>query len=221
VEGYGSRFIEDVFGIPVSKLHYWDRTGLLKPQLRPAAGRGSRRLYSFHDLFQIIVLSQLREMGVSLQRIRRCLVFLRKRFPEFKAPLAEPALVTDGESIFLLTDDPQKLLDTLREQFVWSLPIASYLREVREKVEAATQQRTETIRVDDRDFTVTIEQDPEDGWWIGLVDQLPGCGSQGRTLDQLRDMLADAIHTYISVQSEMAEHAEKEGQEEAASASAR
>ena len=50
MDGYGSRFITATFGIPVSALHYWDRTGLVKPSVRPAAGRGTKRLYSFRDL---------------------------------------------------------------------------------------------------------------------------------------------------------------------------
>jgi len=210
VQGYGSRFIQNVFGIPISTLHSWDKKALVKPELRPAAGRGSRRLYSFQDLVQLLVLSRLRDMGVSLQRIRKCLDFLRRHFPELQAPLAELSFVTDGETVFVLTADPHTLLDTLHEQFVWSLPIAGLISEARAKVEGASQQRTETIRLDGRNFTVTIEQDPEDGWWIGLVKELPGCGSQGSTLEELREMLADAIHSYLIVQGEIAEDAEEE-----------
>jgi DNA-binding transcriptional MerR regulator len=208
MQGYGSRFIATTFGIPASALNYWDRTGLLKPSVRPAAGRGTKRLYSFRDLVQILVVSRLRTMDVSLQRIRKCLDFLRKKFPHLEAPLAEVSLVTDGETIFLLTDDPDKVLDTLRQQLVWSVPIAAWVKSAREIVEAATSPRTERVTVAGRRFNVTMEQDPEDGWWVGLVKELPGCGSQGTTLEELRYMVADAIHETLIARGDLPDHAQ-------------
>ena len=204
MDGYGSRFIHSALGIPVSALHYWDRSDLLKPSLRPATGRGSRRLYSFTDLVQLLVISRLRELGLSLQRIRRCLLFLRRKFPHLEAPLAELSLVTDGEAIFLLTDEPDKVLDTLRQQMVWSVPVAAWVRSVRATIDEATTPRSERIKVDGCRFTVTMEQDPEDGWWVGLVKELPGCGSQGATLEELREMLADAIRCVLTARGDSA-----------------
>ena len=207
MDGYGSRFIGTAFGLPVSALHYWDRTGLIKPSVRPAAGRGSKRLYSFRDLVQLQVVSRLRDLGLSLQRIRKCLDFLRKRFPHLDAPLAELSLVTDGETIFLLTDEPDKVLDTLKQQLVWSVPIAAWIQSTRETVNTATSPCVEKIAVAGRRYTVTMEQDPEDGWWVGLVNELPGCGSQGGSLDELREMVADAIHEYLAARGDLAANA--------------
>ena len=209
MEGYGSRFIEQAFEIPISRLHYWDKTGVLKPSIRPAAGRGSRRLYSFRDLIEILVLNNLRAMGLSLQRIRKCLEFLRKHFPKQVAPLAELSLVTDGDTIFLLTEEPDALLDTLREQFVWSVPIASIVRSARTTIETETEERVETVCVAGNDFAVRIEQDPEDGWWIGIVDELPGCGSQAPSLEELREMVADAIRECLITRGETVDNAQE------------
>lgn len=208
MEGFGTRFIEATFGIPASALHYWDKTNFLKPSVRPAAGPGSKRLYSFRDLVQILVVSRLREMDLSLQRIRKCLDFLKKAFPHLDAPLAELALVTDGRTVFLLTDEPDKVLDTLRQQVVWSVPISAWVRSARETIEGATAPRTEKVQVAGRKFTVTMEQDPEDGWWVGLVKELPGCGSQGGTLDELREMVEDAIREYLIARGEIADDAQ-------------
>lgn len=206
MDGYGSRFITETFGIPNSALHYWDKTNLIKPSLRPAGGKGSRRLYSFQDLVQILVVSRLsRDMGLPLQRVRKCLAFLERTFPHLEAPLAEATLLTDGDTIFVVTDDPHKALDTLREQFVWSLPLGAILRSTREALAAATAPRVETLEVAGRKFTVTMEQDPEDGWWVGLVKELPGCGSQGGTLDELREMVKDAIHEYLIARGDIAD----------------
>lgn len=63
--------------------------------------------------------------------------------------------------------------------------------------------RTEEIAVAGRAFTVQVEKDGK--WWIGSVEELPGCGSQGRTLAELRDMLADAIEGYLIVRGDISE----------------
>lgn len=197
MDGYGSRFITNTFGIANSALHYWDKTNLLKPSLRPAGGKGSSRLYSYRDLVQILVVDRLRKLRLPLQRVRKCLVYLKKQFPHLEAPFAEVSLLTDGDTIFILTDNPSTVLDTLREQVVWSVPLGAILRSASETLEAATAPQTEELQVDGNGFTVTMVQDPEDGWWVGLVNELPGCGSQGGTIEELRDMVKDAIHEYL------------------------
>jgi len=215
MEAFCSRFISRTFGIALSALHYWDRTNLIKPSVRAAAGRGTKRLYSFRDVVQLLVVSRMRGLGLSLQRIRRCLQYLRKHFPKIEAPLAELSLVTDGETIFLLTDDPEKLLDVMKQQFVLALPIAAWLHAARETITEATTPHLEQITVAGRVFEVEMEQDPEDGWWVGDTLNLPGACSQGATLDELRYMIADAIEGTLIVRGELAEDAE-----EAAKASA-
>ncbi len=203
MQAFGSTFIQATFGIPGSKLHYWDTSGLIKPSVRPAAGRGTKRLYSFRDLIELLVVSRLRESGLSLQRVRRCVEYLQSSVPELEAPLAELTLLTDGETVFLLTDDPHTLMDTLREQMVWSVPIAAWTRSTREIVETAIVPREEKIRVLGRTFTMRLAQDPEDGWWIGTVNGLPGCGSQGRSVAELRNMVADAVKEYLIVRGDI------------------
>lgn len=51
-----------------SRLHYWDRTGLLCPSRQNAAGR---RRYDFCDLVELRALLGLLDAGASLQQVRR------------------------------------------------------------------------------------------------------------------------------------------------------
>ena len=156
---------------------------------------------------QLLIVSNLRKYGLSLQRIRRCVDYLRREFPDLEAPLAALTLVTDGETIFHLTADAETVMDTVRAQFVWSVPIAALLRRVRQAVGEATAPHRETIEVAGREFTVTMEQDPEDGWWVGLVEDLPGCGSQGADLAELREMVADAVREYLIARGDLDDEA--------------
>lgn len=207
---YGSTFIADVLGTPLSRLHYWDRTNLLKPSVRPAAGTGTRRLYSYEDLIALEVIEELRRYGLSLQRMRRCVVFLRRYFPTVAQPLAELTFLTDGESIFVVAEDCDTVIDTLKAQAVLSIPLSHIMRRVAEEVARATSQVRETVTVDGKEYTVTIERDPEGGWYIAFCEEIPGCGTQGRSLDDVRGMIQDAIRQCSIVLEETLDHAEKQ-----------
>jgi predicted RNase H-like HicB family nuclease len=64
------------------------------------------------------------------------------------------------------------------------------------------------VTVAGREFTYRAKQDPEDGWWVAFVDDLPGCGSQARDLDELREMVADAVYGYLVVRGDIEDDAE-------------
>ncbi len=42
----------------------------------------------------------------------------------------------------------------------------------------------------EREFTVIIKQDPESGWLVGEVTELPGCYTQARDMVELRPISA-------------------------------
>ena len=60
-----------IAGVSRRRLDYWDRQGIAKPSVASARGRGSRRLYSFTNLVELVTVRNLREGGMSLQKIRR------------------------------------------------------------------------------------------------------------------------------------------------------
>ncbi len=44
-------------------------------------------------------------------------------------------------------------------------------------------------------FTAVFERDGD--WWVGSVEELPGANTQGRTLDEARENLRDAVAMVI------------------------
>ncbi|MGB9929418.1 MAG: type II toxin-antitoxin system HicB family antitoxin [Methanosarcina sp.] len=52
-----------------------------------------------------------------------------------------------------------------------------------------------------REFTVIIEQD-EDGTYIASVPELPGCHTQGDTLEELNENIKEAIELHLEVEAE-------------------
>jgi predicted RNase H-like HicB family nuclease len=53
-----------------------------------------------------------------------------------------------------------------------------------------------------REFLVILEQD-EDGTYIASVPDLPGCHTQGDTIEEVKDNIKEAIELYLEVKPEM------------------
>ncbi len=51
-------------------------------------------------------------------------------------------------------------------------------------------------------FTAVFERD--DDWWIGYVEELPGANTQGRTLDEARENLKEAVRLVVEANRELA-----------------
>jgi hypothetical protein len=80
------------------------------------------------------VVRSLLDNGMSLQRVRRAWDYLRRE-GEMEDHLAEVKLVTDGQSIFLVSSDDGELLDALRQgQMAFFVAINEIVREVEEDV---------------------------------------------------------------------------------------
>jgi predicted RNase H-like HicB family nuclease len=45
-------------------------------------------------------------------------------------------------------------------------------------------------------YTVIYERD-EDGWWVAEVPEVPGGHAQGRTIEQARERILDALSLYV------------------------
>ena len=53
-------------------------------------------------------------------------------------------------------------------------------------------------------FTAVIEKS-EDGWFVGQVEEMPAAISQGRTIDELKENLIDALKLLLEVNRENTE----------------
>lgn len=49
-----------------------------------------------------------------------------------------------------------------------------------------------------REFTVVVEKDPESGWLVGSVPELPGCYTQARDMVELEKNIREAIEAYVA-----------------------
>lgn len=141
MEAFDSKTVSRIVGVSLRQIQYWDERGFIRPSVRLAVGRGSRRLYSYSDLVQLKVVKDLQGHGLSLQKIRRCLHYLKRYFPEAAPPLGSLKYLTDGDKLFVLTSDKNKILDVMNRQFVFSLGIGQLVRQLDGEVRRLTGRR--------------------------------------------------------------------------------
>jgi len=203
VTGFGAKVVKDITGVSRMQLQHWDRTGIVRPSMKIGAGKGSRREYSFKDLVQLKVAKRLREEGISLQKIRKALEYLRKNFPDVKAPLAELRFLTNGVDLFVLTVDPQVILDALKGQFVFSFALGELIDGLKGSIKNLEVPREEKVFVGEREFTAVLKPDLEDGGYTITCKEIPAAISQGETIQEALDNLADAIELCLEAEVEL------------------
>src|SRR5437764_13249821 len=85
-----------ITGVSFRNIDYWARTKFIVPSIAEAQGTGTERRYSFSDLLALRVARELRDAGVSTQKLRRVVEFLRTRKGLTTHPLAECRLIMTG-----------------------------------------------------------------------------------------------------------------------------
>jgi DNA-binding transcriptional MerR regulator len=122
--------VSHVVGATYNQLVYWDKTGLVSPSLRAASGRGSRRLYSVEDIFELKILMKLLDSSLPLQRIRSSFRFIRGQ----SKALSSLVVLTDGKTVYFY-EDYDVLVDTLKKgQTVLRIAVQDLIAEVQAKL---------------------------------------------------------------------------------------
>lgn len=135
-EGFRIPDVQRIVGISYRQLDYWARTALVRPSVRDAGGSGTQRLYSFQDLVELKVIKKLLDEGISLQRIRKAVGFLRDQLK--KSPHGV-TLMSDGTGIYAL-ESPDEVMDLLqRGQGVFGIAVDKVWNDVEGSVRRTTR----------------------------------------------------------------------------------
>jgi uncharacterized protein (DUF433 family) len=122
------------------QLRYWDETGLLSPGVkRQLSERNTVRLYSLPELVELRVIVTLLGLGMSLQRIRRIVDYLRRE--GHGAPLRELRFAVTGQEIYFQRPDGTWAGDRQPDQFVIDATITLPLERYRARIRRAAQAR--------------------------------------------------------------------------------
>ena len=90
---FNSKSVSKITGLSTRQIDYWDRSHFIKPSVSEASGYGSTRLYAFNDLIQLKVAKTLLSKGVSLQKIRKAIIYLKKNMPEIVSKITISTIV--------------------------------------------------------------------------------------------------------------------------------
>jgi DNA-binding transcriptional MerR regulator/predicted RNase H-like HicB family nuclease len=200
VAGFSADVARRTVGITYRQLDYWDKTGLVRPSIKQARGKGSRRVYSFEDLVELRVIAQLLGIGVPLLAVRKAARYVRLHFAELVRPLARLALVAEGKRILVRTTEGRALVDaTSGGQVVISFSVAPIAKDLRSKVTDLQAPRRLNIRVGQKTFVAILTPDLAAGGYSIEVPELPGAITEADTIPEARRMAADAIRLWLSV----------------------
>jgi DNA-binding transcriptional MerR regulator len=143
--GYRGPAVCRVVGITYRQLDYWATTGLVEPSVRDAEGSGSQRLYSFEDIVTLKVIKRLLDVGVSLQRIRKAIEYVRDR----GLALQNLTLASDGETVYA-ANDAQEVVDLLqRGQGVFAIAVSHLYTEMENEVTSLPAEPAVAVTADD------------------------------------------------------------------------
>ena len=94
----------EIAAISRQRLRYWEKTDLITPDVaRVISPRNVVRLYSLARVVELVVASELRRQGVSLQHIRRIIEHLREQ--GYEAPLREVRFALSGDRVMFQHTD--------------------------------------------------------------------------------------------------------------------
>jgi len=104
---YSSREVASLTGLSARQLQLWDAGGLLSPTIpshKTDAGGYTERRYTPIELFELLVLADLRRRGFTIHQLHKIQEILRDQFGErlFDATGGggQVQLLTDGQEIY-------------------------------------------------------------------------------------------------------------------------
>jgi DNA-binding transcriptional MerR regulator len=130
--------IEALEGIKLdfNHLYYYEHTGLIIPSIRRGQGRGIPKLYSIEDFIILRWLVSLQKQGISIQRFRGVIEFLKEKMPDALRRPQNCVLITDGTSIQFFDKVSSRALDVLKDtgQYLFVFPVGKMIEQSEEAI---------------------------------------------------------------------------------------
>lgn len=128
--GYSARDVSRILGVSPARLRTWERTGLVRASLPPAA-QDAEPVFAFRDLVGIKSVLALLGHGIPLRRIRATVERVRARLPEVPEPIGALRIWIEGSRRVvvrhagrLVEPDGQIVLDLGPQETDGALPLA-------------------------------------------------------------------------------------------------
>ena len=94
---YSTKLVIRISGATANQLKYWVKVGLVAPEKA-----GKKYFYTFRNIIRIKIICNLKDRGLSLQRIRKGIDNLNSVLPIEDEPLTRLVILTDGKEIIAI-----------------------------------------------------------------------------------------------------------------------
>jgi DNA-binding transcriptional MerR regulator len=137
--------IEALEGVKLDfdRLYYYERSGLIVPSIRKGQGSGFPKIYSIEDFIILRWLVSLQKRGVSIQRFRDVIEFLKEKMPDAIKKPQNCVLITDGTSIQFFDKVSSQALDVLKDtgQYLFVFPVGKVIEQSGEAIKKLGMRR--------------------------------------------------------------------------------
>ena len=120
LQRYTRREVGRILGLDVSRLRYWERLQLVRPQ-----SRWGERFYSFGDLVALRSIQRLTQKRIPARRLRRAITLVEKEFDTAPIPIQEIRLLENGRDVLVIPPGASKPFNPIRQQWVFSFEPAA------------------------------------------------------------------------------------------------
>jgi tetratricopeptide (TPR) repeat protein len=115
---YTRREVGRILGLEPSRLRYWERLRLVRPQ-----ARWGERFYSFGDLVALRSIQRLTKNRVSARKLRRAVTLIEQQFGGSSLPLQELHLVEQGREVLVVPPGAERPFNPFSQQWVFPFDI--------------------------------------------------------------------------------------------------
>jgi tetratricopeptide (TPR) repeat protein len=112
---YTRKEVGRILGVQLSRLRYWERLRLVRPQARFGG-----RFYSFGDLVALRTLQRLTDNQIPALRVRRAVDLMERQFGAQSVTLQELRFVEQGRDVLVVPPGTSRPFDPLKQQ--WAFP---------------------------------------------------------------------------------------------------
>lgn len=181
-----TKVVSALCGATVRQVDYWARSGLLKPSIRDAAGRGTRRRYSFRDLVALKTISKLCEGKCRIQQIRSAIAYLAAHYPDesHANALARLTLLTDGKTVYMLSDE-HDVMEVITQQRVWAVPLGKLILDSESEIRTLQMEWSEELEVGSHKYQLQISRGAGATEFTAECRALPGLLETGSSSDEV------------------------------------
>lgn len=131
---YPTRAAARISGLSIDMVNYLHRHGIVRTTPEGRTGRGVARAYRYADLLLLRLLSRLLDQGISVLRLRKCLVAFQKRGEDLTLLTSKRFVATDGQEVYFGSRDVLEKLGTGQMAFAFVLELEALGSEVRARI---------------------------------------------------------------------------------------